>query len=232
MHQNFQYYKNTQIAVKTVLDKLPKYIDGSSSEKSIAFAAKSLLEMEREKFEWLHDIQIVVSSGQDTKRTRNSKFSKPGNNKLGDSNLINVDLKSVDATCVGDCSRSYVVENAKVVTEPETVFMAEGMETAYSIHEQMLEFISDETQFHELYIFTDALLVNQNFENLIINNNFGHSFLLNDKTRLYIEKGNHVKLSDVEFFSYNIHICKLNSMWGFRYENTYFINNYGNIEEL
>ena len=232
MHQDIKYHKNTQIAVKTVLDKLPKYIDGSASEKSIAFAVKNLLEMERQKFQWFHDIHISVSSGQDTKRSKTSKYSQPGDDKIGNSNLINVDLKSVEDTCVGDCSRSYVVENGSVVIEPETIFMAEGMNTAHLIHERMKEFIADSTRFHDLFVFTDELLVALNFENLVINNNFGHSISHDGDARSYIEKSNLSNISDVDFFSYNIHICKKNSMWGFRYENIYFINKYGNIEEL
>jgi len=232
MHQDFQHHKNTQIAVKAVLEKLPKYIDGRASEKSIAFAVKNLLDMERRKYQWFHDIQIIVSSGQDTKRTKAGKHSTPGIDKVGDSNLINVDLKSVDVTCVGDCSRSYVVENSNVVNEPETIYMAEGMKTTYFIHEKMKEFISDDTQFHDLYEFTNDLLTTKNFENLVMNNNFGHSVSLAGESRQYIEKSNFCKMREVDFFSYNIHICKQNSMWGFRYENIYFINQFGNLEEL
>lgn len=232
MFYDFQYHKNTQIAVKTVLDKLPKYIDAGASEKSIAFAVKNLLEVERQKFEWYHDIHISVSSGQDTKRTKNSKYTKPGNDKIGHSNLINVDLKSIDNACVGDCSRSYVIENANVVTEPETIYMAEGMRLAYYIHDEMKEFIADDTRFHDLFEFTNEIVVANNFENLVQNNNFGHSISLDSESRLYIEKGNFNKLNEMNFFSYNIHVCKQNSMWGFRYENIYFINQYGNLEEL
>jgi len=232
MQQSYQYNKNIQIAVKSVLDKLPKYIDGSSSEKTIAFAVKNLLEMERRKFQWFHDIQICVSSGQDTKRSKTSKYCKPSNNKVGNSNLINVDLTSIDANCVGDCSRSYVIENANVVIEPETIFMAEGMNIAWQFHKKMKEFIADDTVFHDLFIFTNELLLEANFENLIINNNFGHSFSIAGEARSYIEKKNYNKISDFDFFSYNIHVCKKNSMWGFRYENIYLINKFGNIEEL
>ncbi len=232
MPQDFRYHKNTQIAVKSVLGKVVKYIDAGASEKSIAFAVKNLLEMERQKFQWFHDIQISVSSGQDTKRSKTSKFSKPGNSKIGESNLINVDLKSIDDACVGDCSRSYVIENANVVTKPETNYMAEGMNITHWIHDQMKEFVSDETRFDELFCFTNELLKNKNHENLVVNHNFGHSISLNGQPREYIEKDNSNNLNEFDFFSYNIHICKQNSMWGFRYENTYFINEYGNLEEL
>lgn len=232
MHQEFQYHKNTQIAIKNVLLKLPKYIDGSASEKSIAFAVKNLLEVERKNFQWNHDIHIQVSSGEDTKRSNSSKYTTPGDNMLGEANLINVDLKSVDDTCVGNCSRSYVLENSSVAVEPETVYMAEGLNNAYLFHEKMKEFILDDTSFHDLYTFTSKLLNELNFENLVINNNFGHGITFNGEARNYIEKDNTSKLLEVDFFSYNIHICKKNSMWGFRYENIYFINEYGNLEEL
>lgn len=232
MQNNFQYHKNTQIAVKSVLDKLPKYIDGAASEKTIAFAVKNLLEVERKKFEWFHDIQITVSSGQDTKRSKSSKHTNPGNNRVGTSNMINVDLKSVDSACVGDCSRSYIVENSNVVNEPDTVFMAKGISTLYSIHEKMKEYVTEDTQFHDLFIFTKKLLDKFNFENLVINNNFGHTVSIAGDTRSYIEKNNFKTINDVDFFSYNIHICRQNSMWGFRHENIYLINKFGNLEEL
>jgi len=232
MNQDFQYHKNTQIAVKSVLEKLPKYINGSASEKTIAFAVKNLLEMERKKFQWNHDIKICVSSGQDTKRAKDSKYIKPGNTKVGSSNLITVDLKSVETNCVGDCSRSYVVENETVVIEPETTFMAEGLDTVQWVHEKMMDFVVEDTSFHDLFLFTTELIEDKDFENLIANNNFGHSFSIDGDSRGFIEKGNDTKIRDVDFYSYNSHICKQNSMWGFRYENIYFINKYGNLEEL
>ncbi len=232
MQRDFQYHKNVQIALKTVLDNLAHYIDSAASEKTIAFAAKKLLENERQKFQWFHDIQICVSSGHDTKRSQTSKYCNPGNIKIGKSNLIGVSLKSVDLACVGDCSRSYVLENDNIVQEPITNSMAEGLNTAYSIHDKMRAYISADTQFNELYNFSDTLLASTEFENIIDNNNFGHSVSLAGDVRQYIEKHNLSKLNEVDFFSYNIHICKNNSSWGFRYENTYFINQHGNLEEL
>ncbi len=232
MQRDFQYHKNVQIALKTVLDKLARYINSASSEKSIAFAAKNLLENERQKFQWFHDIQICVSSGYDTRRTKSSKYCNPGNIKIGKSNLIMVNLKSADSTCVGDCSRSYVLENENIVSEPITDSLAEGVNIAHLIHEQMKEYISAGTQFNDLYNFSGALLAYTGFQNLIDNNNFGHSVSLTGEARQYIERDNLSKLNEVDFFSYNIHICKKNSIWGFRYENTYFINQHGNLEEL
>jgi len=232
MHQDFQYHKNIQIAVKSVLEKLPKYINSDATEKSIAFAVKNLLDMERRNFQWFHDLQISVSSGQDTKRSAPSKYATPGTDKVGHSNLINVDLRSIDVDCVGDCSRSYVIENSKVVEQPETSYMAEGLNVAYKIHEKMKEFFLDTTTCNELYEFTNNLVIEQGFENLVPNNNFGHSFSSSTESRFFIERSNTSKLSEVDFFSFNIHICKQNSMWGFRYENIYFVNQYGNLEEL
>jgi len=86
--QQFQYHRNTQIAVKSVLENLPHYIDGRDSEKTIAFVVKRLLEKERNKFQWYHDIKIFVSSGQDTQRSKDSKYLESGSAKIGNINLI------------------------------------------------------------------------------------------------------------------------------------------------
>ena len=58
-----------------------------------------------------------------------------------------------------------------------------------------------------------------------------HSIVRRKEDRIYIEKGNTSKLGDVEFFTFELHISKRDSMFGYKKENIYYFEN-GVLKEL
>lgn len=52
--------------------------------------------------------------------------------------------------------------------------------------------------------------------------NLGHSIERRSGDRIYIEKGNKKKLSEVSYFTFEPHISKGNSEYGYKWENIYY----------
>ncbi|MCH5197999.1 MAG: hypothetical protein J1E34_03735 [Oscillospiraceae bacterium] len=61
--------------------------------------------------------------------------------------------------------------------------------------------------------------------------NLGHSIAKNKEERVYIEKGNHMLLSSVEYFTFEPHISVQNSKFGYKMENIYYFSD-GKLVEL
>ena len=49
--------------------------------------------------------------------------------------------------------------------------------------------------------------------------------------RIYIEKGNQTKLIDKEYFTFEPHIAKQDSMFGYKWENIYYFED-GKLKAL
>ena len=67
--------------------------------------------------------------------------------------------------------------------------------------------------------------------NLDFLGNLGHSIEEDKNDRIYIEKGNKKKLSEVNYFTFEPHISTKNSLYGYKKENIYFFEN-GRLVEL
>ncbi len=54
--------------------------------------------------------------------------------------------------------------------------------------------------------------------------NLGHSIEHRKENRIYIERGNKRKLGEVDYFTFEPHIAKAGSKYGFKRENIYFFD--------
>ena len=99
------------------------------------------------------------------------------------------------------------------------------------LHEAMHDFVDSNTTFEDLFYFINGEISKKGYVNLDFLGNLGHSIVREKSKRIYIEKGNAMKLSDVEAFTFEPHIGFKNSNYGFKKENIYFFND-GKIEEL
>lgn len=81
------------------------------------------------------------------------------------------------------------------------------------------------SKFEELYYFMNDLIVKKGFINLDFLGNLGHSIVKHKNDRIYTEKGNHKRLSDVEMFTFEPHISIPDSEYGYKREDIYYFEN-------
>lgn len=96
----------------------------------------------------------------------------------------------------------------------------------------MLDFVSPETRFSELFRFANDQIHRMGFENLDFMGNVGHSIESTPDARRYIEKGNDQTLGEAMLFTFEPHIRERGSAWGFKHENIYYFDSSGQAVEL
>jgi Xaa-Pro aminopeptidase len=156
----------------------------------------------------------------------------PAQEYVGTTNLVTVDLSPSIDNVWGDCARTFVIENGKVVTHPKAPEFKEGLEIEKYLHNEMKNYVTPHTTFSELYAFGNKLINNLGWKNLDFLNNLGHSIEINLNNRKFIEGECNEQLGSVSCFTFEPHISKIEGVWGFKHENIYYFNELAKINEL
>ena len=98
------------------------------------------------------------------------------------------------------------------------------------LHQELIRFVEEETTFEELYYHINELILREGFINLDFMGNLGHSIVKSKDDRVYIEKGNVMKLGDVKYFTFEPHIALDDSKYGYKKENIYYFDEAGVVE--
>lgn len=73
----------------------------------------------------------------------------------------------------------------------------------------------------------NEFIVENGFVNLDFMGSLGHSIVKTKGVRVYIEKGNMIKLGDVKYFTFEPHIAFSDSKYGYEKENIYYFDKNG-----
>lgn len=228
----FSNHKKAQDAAKKVFEKIPRFIHAEMTESEIARLSTKLLAEEGVSDTWYYGVHALVLLGSRSCLSISGKEYSPSSEKVRETNLITIDLSPEVNGCWGDCARSFVVENGEVVKQPSIAEMSEGLAMETWLHEQMKENVDPSMTFNDLYLFGNDLIKSREYRNLDFLGNLGHSIVHDKADRIYIEEGCGVKLGEVQFFTFEPHIKKMNGVWGFKHENIYYFNKYGHLNEL
>ena len=90
------------------------------------------------------------------------------------------------------------------------------------LHQSLIEKATADMTFEELYYYMNDLIFKHGFLNLDFAGNLGHSIVQNKDDRIYIEKGNKAKLSEVEMFTFEPHLSTPDSKYGYKKEDIYY----------
>lgn len=133
----------------------------------------------------------------------------------------------------GDYARTIILENG-VATDKNNISNPEwsnGLLMEDKLHQELIEFVNEETTFEELYYHINEFILKEGFANLDFMGNLGHSIVKDKNDRVNTEKGNTQKISDVKYFTFEPHISIPGSRYGFKKENIYYFEN-GKLMEL
>ena len=106
-----------------------------------------------------------------------------------------------------------------------------GVMVCLRLHQELIDFVTPQTTFEELYLHINSLIIDKGFINLDFMGNLGHSIAKNKDERVYIEKDNHLLLSSTDYFTFEPHISNPTSKYGYKKENIYYFSN-GKLVEL
>lgn len=186
-----------------------------------------LLENGADSF-WYWDVGAFVFAGDETAISISGKDYKAADRTIQENDIITIDLSPQKDNIWGDYARTLVIENGMVCHEIDRIKRDEwraGLQMEAYLHKALIDAATPEMTFEELYYYMNDLIVKKGFLNLDFLGNLGHSIVKNKNDRVYTEKGNHKRLSDVEMFTFEPHISIPDSKYGYKREDIYYFDN-------
>lgn len=195
-----------------------------SLSKVRSICEKFMLENGADLF-WYWDIGALVFSGDETTVSISGKKYQTSEKTINKNDIITVDLSPQNNNIWGDYARTIIIENGKVVNNIENIHNTEwkhGLQIEQYLHQVLIEKVTPDMTFEDLYFYINGIISKHGFINLDFLGNLGHSIVKNKNDRIYIEKGNNLKLSEVEMFTFEPHISIPNSKYGYKREDIYY----------
>lgn len=208
--QAMQYMKNIIKPGMNLVD-----IRQACEQKMIQLGADSF---------WYWDVGAFCFAGEETAVSVSGRRYKTSDRVIRENDIITLDLSPQNGNIWGDFARTIIIENGQVVENIEDIQNAEwkhGLQMEEMLHAEMRRFVTENTTFEELYHHMNGFIVQHGYINLDFLGNLGHSIVKDKADRIYIEKGNGSKLSDVAMFTFEPHISVEKSVYGYKKENIY-----------
>lgn len=227
-----EYQKVQKIAKDTIEYAKQNIKSGMNLLDIRKMCEDKMLDLGADSF-WYWDIGAFVFSGDETTISVSGKKYKTSDRIINENDIITIDLSPQSKDIWGDYARTIIVENG-VVVELDAIANNEwrkGLQMEEFLHNELLQFVTPQTSFEELYYHMNRLIKDKGFVNLDFMGNLGHSIVKKKDDRVYIEKGNKVFLGDVAYFTFEPHISVAGSKYGYKKENIYYFDN-GKLMEL
>lgn len=174
---------------------------------------------------WYYDIGAFVFAGDETAVSVSGRDYVTSDRVINDNDIVTVDLSPQHQGIWGDFARTIILENSKAADSVAGIQNPEwhdGLLTERRLHEELCRFATPETAFETLYDHMNALISASGYINLDCKGNLGHSIVKQKDGRIYIEQGNRAPLSSVPYFTFEPHIGRKGSPYGYKHENIYY----------
>lgn len=219
-----EYSQVQKIAKQTILYIKEAIKPGMRLTDIRKMCEDKMLELGADSF-WYWDVGAFCFAGDETTISVSGTKYKTSERVISENDIITIDLSPQNVDIWGDYARTIIVENGYVVQSIDAISNKEwkdGLQMEERLHEEMKSFITRDTTFEDLYFHMNDYIVKNGYINLDFLGNLGHSIVKNKADRVYIEKGNKTKLSEVKLFTFEPHISIEDSAYGYKKENIYF----------
>lgn len=220
-------YQQVQKIAKDTLEYASQHIKSGMNLLDIRrMCENKMLELGADSF-WYWDIGAFVFAGDETIISVSGTKYKTSDRIIEENDIITIDLSPQNGNIWGDYARTIIIQNGTAV-EPEDISDEEwkrGVLMEELLHSELFRFATPKTTFEELYYHMNHVIEENGFINLDFLGNLGHSIVRQKKDRIYIEKGNQTCLGDVAYFTFEPHISREGSKYGYKKENIYYFVN-------
>lgn len=191
-----------------------------------------MLELGADSF-WYWDVGAFVFAGDETTISVSGTEYKTSDRIIGLNDIITIDLSPQNKEIWGDYARTIIIQNGEAVAleEISNEEWRNGLLMEEFLHSELFKFVTSKTTFEEVYYHMNRVIEEKGFINFDFLGNLGHSIVKQKCDRIYIEKGNHTCLGEVEYFTFEPHISVEGSRYGYKKENIYYFEN-GKLKEL
>lgn len=222
-----------QKAAKDTIEYIRGVIRPGMSLKEVrALCEEKLMELGADSF-WYYDVGAFVFSGDETALSVSGRTYETADRYVTENDIVTIDLSPQKDGYWGDYARTVILENGavKAAEEVSNPLWHDGLAMEALLHREMAAFVSPETTFEELYLHINGIITAQGWKNLDFNGNLGHSIVREKSDRIYTERGNARTLGEAGMFTFEPHIGKEDSPYGFKMENIYYFED-GVLKEL
>lgn len=177
---------------------------------------------------WYWDVGAFIFAGDETTVSVSGKDYIVTDRAIQENDIITIDLSPQKNNIWGDYARTLVFENGALCDDTDSIKNDEwrnGLQMEEYLHKTLIDVAVPDMTFEELYYYMNDLIAKKGFLNLDFLGNLGHSIVKNKNDRIYTEKGNCKRLSDVEMFTFEPHISVTDSKYGYKREDIYYFNN-------
>jgi len=185
---------------------------------------EKLLELGVDSF-WYWDVGAFVFAGDETTVSVSGTQYQTSDRIIQKDDIITIDLSPQYQNIWGDYARTIILQDGVVVREVEKIANEEwknGLLMEDYLHQELYLFATPDKTFEELYYHMNVVIEEKGFINLDFLGNLGHSIVKDKKDRIYVEKGNKVRLGEVAYFTFEPHISVVGSKYGYKKENIYY----------
>ena len=225
---NIGLYSAMQDLNRAAIKYIAKAIKAGMNLRDIkALCEDYLLKNGADSF-WYWDVGAFVFAGDETAVSVSGRDYKVTDRTIQENDIITIDLSPQKDNIWGDYARTLVVENGIVCDKINEIKKSEwrnGLQTEEYLHQALIDAAAPNMTFEELYYYMNDLIAKKGFCNLDFLGNLGHSIVKDKNDRVYIEKGNCKRLSDVAMFTFEPHISIPDSKYGYKREDIYYFDN-------
>lgn len=219
-----QYNEIQNIAKETIKYIREVIVPGMNLIELRKLCEDKMLELGADSF-WYWNVGAFIFAGNETTISISGKRYETSDRVIEDNDIITIDLSPQNENIWGDYARTIIIENGVVVEnikDIQNIEWKKGLEMEDLLHEELFKYVKVDTTFEELYYHMNDFIKERGFINLDFLGNLGHSIVTKSEDRIYIEKGNQTRLSDVKFFTFEPHISTVSSSYGYKKENIYY----------
>ncbi|GFZ91442.1 M24 family metallopeptidase [Nesterenkonia alkaliphila] len=183
---------------------------------------------------WYYGIGAFIFSGEETVVSVSGRDYQTPERTIQNQDLLTIDLSPQYGGAWGDYARTLVIEDGKALPDPGRALRrewGEGVLAEQSLHQELRQVARPSMTFEELHAHMNERIHQLGYENLDLHGNLGHSIEQRPEDRIYIEEGNTAPLASAELFTFEPHIRRSGTTYGFKYENIYYFAN-GSLETL
>ena len=143
-----------------------------------------MLELGADSF-WYWDIGAFVFAGDETTVSVSGKQYVTSNRIITENDIVTIDLSPQCGNIWGDYARTIILENGVVVDrcKVSNEEWKNGLAMEDRLHHELVEFVSKETTFEELYYHINEIILKEGFVNLDFMGYLGHSIVKDKNER-------------------------------------------------
>jgi methionine aminopeptidase len=229
--KNYEKYVQVQNVAKKTMEEMKHFIKSGVTEQEIVQEAEHYMRKSGVDKFWYHNIGAFVFVGERTKLSISGREYVPSDNEVLNNDIVTVDLSPELDGCWGDYARTFIIHNGSVVgVDSVNVKCIDyideewylGLNTEEILHKEFESYIKPEMTLDEVCEYINIKIRELGFFNLDFLNNLGHTIETKKENRLYFESGNKTRLKEVELFTFEPHIMKINGRYGFKREDIYY----------